>query len=205
MRTPKVREVGEALRSLFSRPYTVQYPYKPIVPPERFRGKAKFFEDGCIACGACAQVCPARAIDVENVVPEDGTAVRRMTVHQDHCIYCGQCQRFCTTKEGIKLTGDFETGTYDRSKSVSTVEKELVVCRECGEVIATVDQIRWVAEKVGPKAFGNMSLALVLSTDLGLADDVARAPGRAVDRGDRVSFLCPRCRREIILYEQWGP
>jgi len=204
MRTPKVREVKEALRSLFSRPYTIRYPYEPVVPPERFRGKAKFFEDECIGCGACAQVCPARAIDVENVV-SDGTGRRKLTVHQDHCIFCGQCQRYCTTSEGIKLTNDFETGTYDRTQSISTVEKELVICRECGEVIATVDQIRWVAEKLGPKAFGNMGLALMLSRDLGLASDVSRAPGRAMERGDNVSILCPRCRREVILYEQWGP
>jgi len=204
MRTPKVREVGEALRSLFSRPYTIRYPYEPVVPPERFRGKPKFFEDECIGCGACAQVCPAQAIDVQNVV-SDGTGRRKLTVHQDHCIYCGQCQRYCTTSEGIKLTNDFETGTYDRTQSISTVEKELVICRECGEVIATVDQIRWVAEKLGPKAFGNMGLALMLSQDLGLASDVSRAPGRAMERGDRVSILCPRCRREVILYEQWGP
>ncbi len=204
MRTPKVREVREALRSLFSRPYTIRYPYEPVVPPERFRGKPKFFENECIGCGACAQVCPARAIDVRDVV-SGGTGRRTLTVHHDHCIFCGQCQRYCTTSEGIKLTNEFETGTYDRSKSIAAVEKELVICRECGEVIATVDQIRWVAEKLGPKAFGNMGLALMLSRDLGLASDVSRAPDRAMERGDNVSILCPRCRREVILYEQWGP
>ena len=204
MRTPKVRELGEALRSLFSRPYTVRYPYEPVVPPEAFRGKPKFVEEECIGCGACAQVCPARAIDVVNVV-EGGVGHRTLTIHHDHCIFCGQCHRYCTTEKGVILTNEFETGTYDRSQAVATVEKELVVCQGCGEVIATVDQLRWVAERLGPKAFGNMGLTLLLSKDLGLILPVTREPGRPLDRGDNVSILCPRCRREVILYEQWGP
>ena len=204
MRTPKVRELGEALRSLFSRPYTVRYPYEPVVPPEAFRGKPKFVEEECIGCGACAQVCPARAIDVVDVV-EGGVGRRTLTIHHDHCIFCGQCHRFCTTEKGVILTNEFETGTYDRRQAIATVEKELVICQECGEVIATVDHLRWVAQKLGPKAFGNMGLTLLLSEDLGLVSPAVRDPQRPHDRGDNVSILCPRCRREVILYEQWGP
>jgi len=204
MRTPKVRELGEALRSLFSRPYTVRYPYEPAAVPEAFRGKPKFIEAECIGCGACAQVCPARAIDVVDAVDE-GVGRRTLTIHHDHCIFCGQCHRYCTTQEGVVLTNEFETGTYDRAQAVATVEKELVICQECGEVIATVDQLRWVAWKLGPKAFGNMGLALLLSKDLGLLEPVVRDPDRPLDRGDSASFLCPRCKREVILYEQWGP
>jgi hydrogenase-4 component H len=204
MRTPKVRELGEALRSLFSKPYTVRYPYEPVVAPEAFRGKPKFVEAECIGCGACAQVCPARAIEVVNVVEGSGGR-RTLTVHHDHCIFCGQCHRYCTTKEGIVLTNEYETGTYDRSLAISSVEKELVVCQECGEIIATVAQLRWVAERLGPKAFGSMGLALLMSQDLGLVGDVSRDPKRPLERGDNVSLLCPRCKREVILYEQWGP
>ena len=39
MRYPKLRELREAIKSLFSRPYTIKYPAEPSVPPERFRGK----------------------------------------------------------------------------------------------------------------------------------------------------------------------
>lgn len=204
MRTPKVRELGEALRSLFSRPYTVRYPYEPVVAPEAFRGRPKFVEAECIGCGACAQVCPARAIEVVNEV-KDGVGRRTLTIHHDHCIFCGQCHRYCTTQEGVILTNEYETGTYDRSLAVATVEKDLVICQECGEVIATVDQLRWVARRLGPKAFGNMGLAVLLSEDLGLTVPVIRDPSRPLDRGDNVGLLCPRCKREVILYEQWGP
>jgi hydrogenase-4 component H len=204
MRTPKVRELGEALRSLFSRPYTVRYPYEPVVAPEAFRGRPKFIEAECIGCGACAQVCPARAIDVVDTV-EDGKGVRKLTIHHGHCIFCGQCHRYCTTQEGVILTNEYETGTYDLNLAVATVEKELVICKECGEVITTVDQLRWVAERLGTKAFGNMGLALLISQNLGLSGPAERDPERPHDRGDNVSILCPRCKREVILYEQWGP
>ncbi len=204
MRTPKLREIREALTSLFSKPYTIGYPYAPSVPPERFRGKPKFTEADCIGCGACAQVCPARAIEVVNEV-KDGKGTRTLTIHHDHCIFCGQCNRYCTVETGVVLTGDFETGTYDRTTAVSTIEKELVICQECGEVIGTVDQIRWVADKLGTKAFGNMSLALSLSEGLGLVTRGSRDESRALERGDNVSFLCPKCRRQVILVEEWGP
>jgi len=204
MRTPKVRELGEALRSLFGRPYTVKYPYEPVVPPEAFRGRPKFVAEECIACGACAEVCPARAIEVVNVV-EGGVGRRTLTIHHDHCIFCGQCQRYCTTQAGVVLTNEYETGTYDRSAAVAAVEKDLVVCKECGEIVGTVDQIRWVARRLGPKAFANMGMAMLLSQDLGLVAPVERDPKRSLDRGDRVSMLCPRCKREVILYEHWGP
>lgn len=204
MRTPKVRELKEALRSLFSRPYTVRYPYEPVVAPEAFRGKPEFVSEECIGCGACAEVCPAMAIKVVNVV-DNGRAYRTLTIHHDHCIFCGQCQRYCTTEKGVVLTNEYETGTYDRSQAVATVEKDLVVCRECGEIIGTEDQIRWVARKLGPLAFADMGMAVLLSQDLGLVSPVARDPQRPLDRGDRVSLLCPRCKREVIIYEHWGP
>jgi hypothetical protein len=50
-----------------------------------------------------------------------------------------------------------------------------------------------------------MGLTLLLSEDLGLVSPAVRDPQRPHDRGDNVSILCPRCRREVILYEQWGP
>lgn len=204
MRRPKVRELGEAIRSLFGKPYTVRYPYEPVIAPEAFRGRPKFVEEECIGCGACARVCPARAIDICDVV-EDGNGVRTMTVHHGRCVFCGQCHRYCTTQEGIVLTNEYETGTYDLGLAISNVEKELLICQECGEIIATVDHVRWVAQKLGAKAFGNMGLALLLSKDLGLIPPVTRDPERPLDRGDNVSLLCPRCKREVILYEQWGP
>jgi len=204
MRKPKVRELKEAVTSLFSRPYTIKYPHEPSIPPETFRGKPEYVEEDCIGCGACAQVCPARAIEVTEEV-NGSSAKRKLTVHHDHCIFCGQCHRYCTTEKGIILTNEYDTATYDRTEATTSVEKDLVICEHCGAVIGTVDHIRWVAQKLGTKAYGNMGLALMLYKDLDLVPEAPPRPDIPLDRADHVRFLCPKCRRELILFEQWGP
>jgi len=205
MRTPKLRELKEAVTSLFSPAYTIKYPYAPSIPPETFRGRPKYIEEECIGCGACAQVCPARAIEVTEEV-SGSSGKRKLTVHHDRCIFCGQCHRYCTTSKGIILTNEYDTATYDRSEAITEVEKDLVICEYCGAVVGTVDHIRWVAQKLGTKAYGNMGLALMLYKDLELVPETApRPPELPVSRADHVRFLCPKCRREIILFEQWGP
>ncbi|RKY30056.1 MAG: 4Fe-4S ferredoxin, partial [Candidatus Omnitrophota bacterium] len=42
MKKPKLRELKEALTSLFTKPYTTKFPYQPHTPPKRFRGRPKF-------------------------------------------------------------------------------------------------------------------------------------------------------------------
>ena len=204
MRRPKLRELREAATSLFSRPYTIKYPYEPSIPPETFRGRPKYIEEECIGCGACAQVCPAKAIEVrEEVTGFSGR--RKLTVHHDHCIFCGQCHRYCTTGEGIILTNEYDLATYDRSQAIAEVEKDLVICEHCSAVIGTADHIRWVALRLGTKAYANLGFALTLSKNLDLIPDTAPRPSIPLSRDARARFLCPKCRREIILLEQWGP
>jgi len=211
MRRPKIRELGEAINSIIHKPYTIKYPYEPSIPPETFRGKPKYVEEECIGCGACAQVCPAMAIKVIDTIASEAKqaqslGTRRLTVHQDHCIFCGQCQRYCTTGKGILLSNEYDTATYDRSTAVAEVEKDLLVCEHCGEIIGAVDHIRWVAQKLGPKAYANLSLALILHKDLNLVSEIVPYPTTtSLGRADHVKFLCPKCQRELILSELWGP
>jgi hydrogenase-4 component H len=204
MRKPKLRELKEAVTAIVRGPYTIKYPYEPSIPPETFRGKPEFVEEDCVGCGACAQVCPAKAIEVTEEV-SGSTGKRKLTIHHDHCIFCGQCQRYCTTGKGIILTNEYDLATYDRATATTEVEKDLVICEHCGEVIGTVDHIRWVAQKLGTKAYGNLGLALALYKDLDLVPETAPRPEIPIARADHVRFLCPKCRREVILFEQWGP
>ena len=41
---------------------------------------------GCIGCGKCANICPAKAIRMENKLP---------TIDRKTCIHCFCCQEFC--------------------------------------------------------------------------------------------------------------
>ena len=197
MRYPKLRELKEAIRALIKGPYTSRFPYQPHKPYERFRGRPEFHEEDCIGCGACFQVCPARAIDMQDVRNR-----RVFTVHWDMCIFCGQCQTNCLTEKGIMLSLEFDLATVGKREELKqAIEKELVLCDCCGEIIAPYDQILWVARKLGPLTFSNASLMLFYLKNLNLALDERSLPKEETEfiRSDRIKILCPRCRREAVL------
>lgn len=201
MRKPKLRELVEAVKVLLIEgPYTAPFPKKPSVPPEEFRGTPAFNDDVCIGCGACAEVCPSRSIDV---VDDLALRIRTITLHTDICNFCGQCHAYCTTNTGIDYTGEYDLASLSRDNMIVTVEKELAVCERCGEVAGTVDQLRWVFERLGSLAYANPSLVLAGAA----GDDMAAPPhpqGRPYGRDDLFRVLCPSCRRVVFLEEEWG-
>ena len=60
------RVLKHAVLAAVSPRFTTKFPKEPYEPSERFRGRPRYHEDGCIACGACASVCPTGAIDMES-------------------------------------------------------------------------------------------------------------------------------------------
>jgi len=203
MHYPKIRELIEAVKSLVNKPYTTKYPYAPHSPAKRFRGKPEYSNQGCIACGACALVCPARAIEVKDIVT-NYKATRKMTLHLDECHYCGQCSALCTTKEdtppGIKHTTEFDLAGSERLSMVSaTDEKELQLCETCGDVITSKAHLDWIAKKLGPLAFSNPTLLIASLKKMGFAADTAGAVRQSVLRSDRIKVLCAKCRRKTTI------
>jgi hydrogenase-4 component H len=201
MRKPKLRELKEAVKAVFQGPYTSKFPKVMPEVPERFRGIPRYHEEDCVGCCACAEVCPSISIFVTDDVQ---ARVRRLELDIGSCLFCGECQRNCITQEGIKLSNEIDASTYDRSESKEVVEKELVVCEDCGCIVAPADQIRWVARKLGSVAFSNPTLMLQMLQDMSLVDK-AEEPGETkAYRSGHIKVLCPKCRREVVLHEQWG-
>lgn len=203
MRYPKLRELKEAIKALIKGPYTSDFPRKAHHPAKRFRGKPEYSEKGCIACGACALVCPARAIEAIDTVT-GSSATRRMVLHLDECHYCGQCSALCTTREdippGIRHTTEFDLAGFDRSKMVSaTDEKELAICEICGDVITARAHLEWLARRLGPLAFSNPTLFVSSLKDLGFADPVIQSAKDYVLRSDRFKVLCAGCKRKTTI------
>jgi formate hydrogenlyase subunit 6/NADH:ubiquinone oxidoreductase subunit I len=197
MKYPKLRELKEAIRALIKGPYTSKFPYQPHKPYERFRGKTEFHEEDCVGCGACFQVCPAKAIKMEDVKNK-----RILTVNWDLCIFCGQCQANCITGKGIMLSNVFDLATTGkRSELKQAIEKEFMTCDCCGENIVPKDQILWVARKIGPLCFTNPSLVLLYLKTLNLAlnEKLPLKEDLEFERSDRIRILCPRCRREAVI------
>lgn len=187
-----------AITSLFSRPFTTRFPYAPYEPIKQFRGRPRYHKDDCIGCGACAEVCPADAIDVSDDVK--GTKpVRRLVQHLDTCIQCGQCERYCPTEKGIKLSNEYDYVDFSRANFEEQVEKELLLCECCGEMIAPVDQLRWLVQRLGPLAFTNPTLMLVSTRELELVSEGVKVASDKPVRSERVSIQCPKCRRKTAL------
>lgn len=204
MKYPKLRELKEAITSLFSRPYTTKFPKTPSPAAPGYRGKAEFDEQGCVVCGACAEVCPPGAIEKIEEPGPDGK--RRLVLHYGRCIFCGQCEANCLTEEGIKLTTKYDLAVLSVGEAKISIEDELIFCQRCGEAITTRKHFRWVIERLGPFVFSNPNLLISHLTDMGLMRE--RLPGKEksapVERTDNLRILCPRCRREFTLKEEWG-
>lgn len=203
MRYPKIRELKEAVLAMIKGPYTSKFPRSAHTPAKRFRGKPEYSNEGCIACTACALVCPARAIEFRDVVSE-GKGTRRMILHLDECHYCGQCSALCTTREdtppGIKHTTEFDLTGFDRKDMVSTTdEKELELCELCGDVITAKAHLDWVARKLGPLAFSNPTLFLSSLKNMGFSENVSQAAKDYTARADRIKVLCAKCRRSSTI------
>jgi hydrogenase-4 component H len=192
------RILKEAIRAVIFGPYTTKFPFEPHVPPDGFRGKPQFYEEDCVGCLACVEVCPARAIDY---VDDKEKKLRVLTHHPDLCIYCQQCERACITEKGIRLTKEFDLSTYDRTQGVSQSKKELVICEHCGEVVGARDHLKFLAKKVGPLLYTNPTLLLARHEELKLLEELPKNSPHS--RAGHLKILCPNCRREVILKEQW--
>lgn len=195
MRTPKLRELKEAVRALIGGPYTASFPAEPTPLPDTFRGRPRFDEDECVACAACANACPSGALETAD---DAEAGIRRLTISLDRCIFCGQCVANCLTEKGIRQTKEYDLSTTDRSSLRERTEKPLLLCESCGAVIGTHAHIRWVAERLGPLAFANPTLMLTALQDIGLAEK-APPPTTELRRGDKLRVLCPKCRQVTSL------
>lgn len=197
MKYPKLRELKEAVRAVIKGPYTSRFPFEEHVPADRFRGLPEFHEEDCVGCGACANVCPARAIDMT-----DEKDVRTLVYRPEYCIFCGQCEANCITGKGIILSKKFDIATTgSREELNQTITKKLVLCDSCGGAIAPCDHMLWVAGKLGPLLYSNASLLNVYFSSMSVssAEELTSGSLDEAGRAKRSEVLCPACRRKAVF------
>jgi len=189
------RILKQAVKAVFSPAYTTKFPAEPYEPQEAFRGRPRFSADDCTGCGACAEVCPPKCIEVIDDL--DASPPKRVLVqHLDACIVCGQCERYCPTQAGIRMSLEWDYAGFQPSDFEERVEKELVLCEVCGEVLAPADQLRWLAERLGPVSFANPTLSMFAGQKLGYVEKGVKSTADTVIRADRLAIQCPKCKRK---------
>lgn len=80
-----------ALRSLFAKPATRNYPVEQREFSPNTRGHIEMDVEHCVACGICAKRCPASAITVDR-------NERTWSIERMYCIQCGACVEACPKK-----------------------------------------------------------------------------------------------------------
>ena len=196
MRYPKLREIKEAVTSLLSPAFTSSFPYKEHTPAEKFRGKPAVDDKNCIGCETCANVCPPMAITVSD---DRVSGIRTITRDYGRCIFCGQCEAFCITGKGVKLSNQiYDMATFDLQNNIEKQEKELLVCKYCGDVITTKEHILFMFKKLGPKGYSStLNLSLLNENLLPETDNTAIEIQDDLKRKDMFNILCPNCQRTV--------
>lgn len=123
-----VKGYAVTLKTLMSKPSTMQYPEERWKMARRFRGYPKLVMDEtgepkCVACGLCAVVCPPNAIELQ--AGETDRAKERFPVdfkiHMGRCINCGYCEEACP-KFAIEMSKMYELNTTALDEMIYTKE-----------------------------------------------------------------------------------
>lgn len=101
------------MRQIFRPKFTRQYPEERWNPPSSFRGRPVLVEDQgverCVACGLCARVCPALAIELqaaETELEKERYPIK-FEINMLRCIFCGFCEEACP-EEAIVMSDEYE-------------------------------------------------------------------------------------------------
>ena len=119
--------LGEVFRNLFKKSATHGYPHKKAPVNDKFRARIKFTPDSCVGCQMCVRNCPAMAIKIKHLNPQDKPTTGpdgKPVLPKRHfgcdidltrCIFCAQCVDSCF-KKSLVATQDFELASTDKTK-----------------------------------------------------------------------------------------
>lgn len=124
------------LDQMLKKKETREYPEEKWIPPPSFRGAPVLVQERngkerCVACGLCARVCPALAIEVQAAETPDEKERYPVLfeINMLRCIFCGFCEEVCP-EEAIVMSDRYELAftsfsdaIFDKEKLLTPVER----------------------------------------------------------------------------------
>ena len=89
--------INMAVKNLFKKPVTINYPNGALELVDNYRGKLTYNSADCTGCGLCVRHCPAGAIKIINVGTKQDRKMKA-ELNVARCIFCGQCVDSCFKK-----------------------------------------------------------------------------------------------------------
>ena len=136
--TEIIKGIKLTLTQVFSPKFTRQYPEERWNPPASFRGRPVLVEQNnverCVACGLCARVCPALAIELqasESEYLKERYPVK-FEINMLRCIFCGFCEEVCH-EEAIVMSQDYELTFHSQEEAIFGKDKLLVPAEKLKE------------------------------------------------------------------------
>lgn len=94
------------------------------------------------------------------------------------------------------MTREWDFAGFGPGDFEERIEKELVMCEICGDLLAPADQLYWLAERLGPVSFANPTLAMFSGQRLGYVEQGVSNSSVTTLRSDRMAIQCPKCKRQ---------
>jgi ferredoxin len=103
-----------------------------------YKGKVDFHKDECVLCQTCAFVCPAGAINISCIKPQESYD---FIIWHNTCTLCGNCAYFCPTG-AIYLSNDLAQATPQSEKYTAITANivEYGACTQCHAPLINVPQ-----------------------------------------------------------------
>lgn len=142
-----IKGMSVTVSQVFRRKFTQQYPEERWSPPPSFRGRPVLVEqDGverCVACGLCARVCPALAIELQASESEywKERYPVKFEINMLRCIFCGFCEEVCP-EEAIVMSKEFELTFTSQEDGIYGKDKLLIPAEQLKDRLEFLRQNR---------------------------------------------------------------
>ncbi len=128
-----VKGMGLTLKTLFTKPSTVQYPKVKETPVPRARGVIALDPEACTVCMLCARECPDWCIYIEGHKeeqppskeggrPRSRATLDRFDLDYALCMYCGICVEVCPF-DALFWSPDYEYSETGISNMLHEMER----------------------------------------------------------------------------------